>query len=200
MSHQCIVQSHISYFTNDSYHCSTIILILLTINFNYLGEYKRLVPGYDNKTKQKVIKSDNYDDIDNEYGSENKLDDKSINFDGNYCDKIEAKNEQMKRLLHLQNLAGDAGDIPGTSRIMQNFILRPLYKQISPLLYLWTYLYNEFCIQIFTSKHLSFIFHFFLFFTSASKIFFKIFPLDILSQLYINAYVKIIKIFHKFFC
>jgi hypothetical protein len=95
------------------YHYSIIILILLTLFFNYIGEYKRLVSGYDNKTKRKIVKNNNYDDIDNECGSENKVDDKSINFDGNYCDQIEARNEQMKRLLHLQNLAGDAGDIPG---------------------------------------------------------------------------------------
>lgn len=118
MSHLCIVKIHISYVTNTFYQYSTIILISLTLYFIYLGEYKRLVSGYDNKTKRKIIKNDDYDDIDNECGSENKSDDKSINFDGNNCDQIEARNEQVKRLLHLQSLAGDAGDIPGKSRIV----------------------------------------------------------------------------------
>ena len=87
-----------------------------------------MTSAFEVETKREIIKNNNYDDdFNNEYGSENKLDDDSIIFDGdnnnnnnnnndNYDydhDHVEARNEQMKRLQHLQNLAGDAGEIPG---------------------------------------------------------------------------------------
>ena len=102
---------------------------------NYLGEYKRLTSAFEIKTKREVIINDDYDNMNNEYGSENKLDDDSMIFDSNNdnnknndnnnnnndydYDHIEAKNEQIKRLQHLQNLAGDAGEIPGKFRIIK---------------------------------------------------------------------------------
>ena len=84
---------------------------------NYLGEFKRLTSAFEVKTEREIIKNNNHDDdIYNEYKSENKFDDDSIIFDdkdNNDYDHIEARNEQIKRLQHLQNLAGDAGEIPG---------------------------------------------------------------------------------------
>ena len=80
--------------------------------YNCIGAYKRLTSGFEIKTSRKVI-NEYRDDIDNEYGSENKFDDKSLRFEDNNCDQTEARNEQMKRILHLQSLAGEAGEIPG---------------------------------------------------------------------------------------
>ena len=106
----------------------------------HLGEYKRLVSGYDIKTKRKVTKNDDFDDNGNECGSENKFDDKSINFDGSNCDEIEARREQIKRLSRLHNLAGDAGDIPGMSRIMYYSYKRSVFFIIYFILF---YLHHE---------------------------------------------------------